>query len=274
LSKNILILFLISTHLTLFAQDNSHLDMKAKANSDGKVVSAKLQLQSPMINFEVAKRHNAEANFISHLTAVVENQIVLDIDISKSSFLLPKPVIKYKFKDINQANAIRYIVTNNKGETKEHVFEIKRENKLQEDKKQFKDPKTSVINLKETNPLVWEAKNSKEAIKELYGSIEDPITDKINLIMPKSIDCDWAIPVNISSDVDLESLALFIDIDTTEASTLAIFSISPFSIVDYKLLIHMRGKEYTLTAIGKDRNGNFYKVTNKGSLPITSDACL
>ena len=264
--------------IIISAQDNSYLDMKAKAKSDGKVVSAKLQLQSPMINFEVAKRHNVEANFISHLTAIVENHIVLDMDMLKTQFLHPKPVIKYKFKDINRTNAIRYIVTDNKGETKEHVFEIKREHKLKENEKQFKDSKTSVVNLKKTNPLIWEAKNNKEAIKELYGLIENPIMNKINLIMPKRVDCDWSIPIEISSDVDLESLALFIDIDTyadtIESSIVTIFSISPFSIIDYKLNITMRGKQYTLIAIGKDKNGKFYKVINKGDLPKTSDACL
>jgi len=264
--------------IIIFAQDSSYLDMKAKAKSDGKVVSAKLKLQSPMINFKVAKRHNLEANFISHLTAVVDNHVVLDMDMLKTQFLHPKPVIKYKFKDIHQANAVRYIVTNNNGEKKEHVFEIKREFKLEEDKKTFKDSILPINNIRETNQLAWEAENSKEAIKELYGLIENPIMNKINLIMPKRIDCDWSIPITISSDVDLESLALFIDIDTyadtTEGSPVVIFSISPFSIIDYKLNITMRGKQYTLIAIGKDRNGKFYQVINKGDLPKTSDACL
>ena len=264
--------------IVIFAQDNSYLDMKAKAKSDGKIVSAKLKLQSPMINFQVAKKHNLKANYIAHLTAVVKNQIVLDIDMSKSRFFRRKPVIKYKFKDIHQANAVRYIVTNNNGEKKEHIFEIKREFKLEEDKKTFKDSILPINNIRETDQLAWEAKNSKEAIKELYGLIENPIMNKLNLIMPKRIDCDWSIPLHISSNVDLKSLALFIDVDaysdTIEGSVVAIFSISSLSIIDYKLNITMRGKQYTLIAIGKDRDGNFYKVSNKGSLPITSDACL
>ncbi len=267
-------LFFLLLPIVIFAQDNTYLDMKAKASSDGKIVTAKLKLQSPMINLEVARKHNVEANFVSHLTAVVEGQTVLDIDLSKSLFLRPKPVMKYKFKDVNQADTIKYIIVNNKGETKEHLFEIKREHKCQEAKKEYKDVKTSVATSRKTNPLVWEAKNSSEAIKELYGTMENPIKNRINVTMPKTIDCDWAIPVHITSDVDLESLALFIDVDTIESSTLAIFSISPFSIIDYKLNVTMRGKQYTLTAIGKDRDGNFYKTTNTGSLPITSDACL
>lgn len=263
------LLFLLLSVIT-FAQDNSYLDIRAKAHSDGKIVKAKLQLQSPMIHFGVGKNSQIEENFISHITAVVENQIVLDV--STNLFLVSKPRIDYKFKDINQANTIKYIITNNKGEKKEHFFEIKREYKLPLNKKQLEDSETSIINFRETNPLVWESKNSKEAIKELYGSIENPIKNKINLIMPKRIDCAWSIPVKVSSDVDLESLAIVID--TVRGSTLAIFSISPFSIIDYELNINMRGEQYTLIVVGKDRNGNFYKETNKGSLPLTSDACL
>lgn len=264
------LLFLLIT-VVIFAQDNSHLDMRAKAKSDGTLVKAKLQLYNPMIDFEAAKNYKMEANFITHITAIVENEIVLDI--STSPFFVNNPVIKYKFKDVNQANAIKYIITNNKGEKKEHFFEIKREYKLLLEKKQFKGSKTSVINFREKHPLVWEAKNSQEAIKDLYGSVENPIMNKINLIMPKRINCGWSIPVRITSDVDLKSLAIFISTDKA-VSPLAIFSISPFSLIDYRFNIKIRGKQYSLITIGKDRNGNFYKVTNKGSLPYTDDGCL
>jgi len=272
------ILLFLFIPIILFSQQNLSFDMKAKAKSDGKVVSAKLRLQSPMINFEVAKKYNREVNFISHLTAIVENDIVLDIDMSKSQFIHPKPVIKYKFKDVHQADEIRYILTNNNGEVKEHLFKIKRDVKSQENKKTFKGSLTSDSNFKKTELLYLEANNSQEAIMELYGLIEKPIMNKINLIMPKRIDCAWSIPMTISTDVDLESLALFIDVETyantIQGSPLAIFSISPISIIDYTFNITMWGKKYTLTVIGKGRDGRFYKVINRGSLPKTSDACL
>jgi hypothetical protein len=249
--------------------------MKAKASSDGTIVKAKFVLKNPMITLEQAKHSKIEANFISHVTATVENNIVLDI--STSPYLSRNPIIKYKFKDLNQSNDINYILTDNKGKQKEHFSEITREYNLPREKKQLRYLNTSVVNFRETNPLAWKAKSSQEAIKALYGSVENPIKNKINLIMPEDTDsvesdCGLSIPVKISSNIDLESLAIFID--KIEGSTLAVFSISPFSIIDYELRVKIGGKQYTLIVIGKDRDGKFYKVTNKGRLPLTYDGCL
>lgn len=261
--------------IVICAQDNSYLDMKAKANSDGTIVKAKFALKNPMITLEQAKHSKIEANFISHVTATVENNIVLDI--STSPYLSRDPVIKYKFKDLNQSNAINYILTNNKGKQKEHFFEIKREYKLPREKIQLKHLNTSVVNFRKTNPLAWKAKSSEEAIKALYGSVENPIKDKINLIMPedsnpRESDCGLKVPVKISSNIDLESLAIFID--NIGGSTVAVISIPPVSIIDYELRVKIRGQQYTLIVIGKDREGRFYQETHKGRLPSSYDECL
>ena len=261
--------------IIVFAQDNVNLNMRAKANSDGAIVKAKFELKNKMISFRTAQYQGIDVDFISHITATVENNVVLDI--STSPFLSRTPVIKFKFKDVKQSNAIRYNLTNIKGKEKEHIFEIKRKHKLALEHKPFTNLNTSVVDFRKTNPLAWKASNSKEAIKELYGLIENPIEGKISLIMPedsnpRETDCGLHVPIKISSKIDLESLAIFID--EIDGSTLAVFSISPLSIVDYKLSAKIGGEQYTLTLIGKDRSGKFYKETNKGKLPLTYDACL
>ena len=268
------ILFLLIP-VVISAQGNSDLDIKAKANSDGTIVKAKFILKNPMITLEQAKHSKIEVNFISHVTATVENNIVLDI--STSPYLSRNPIIKYKFKDLNQSNDINYILTDNKGKQKEHFSEIKRKHNLSREKKQLRHSNTSVVNFRKTNPLAWTASNSKEAIKELYGLVENPIKNKINLLMPedsnpRESDCGLKVPVKFSSKIDLESLAIFID--NIEGSTVAVISIPPFSIIDYELRVKIRGEQYTLIIIGKDREGRFYKATHKGHLPSSYDACL
>ncbi len=261
------ILFLLIP-IVIFAQDNAYLDMKAKANSDGTIVKVKFKLNNPMITFYAAKHHGIEANFISHITATVDNEIVLDMSIS--SYLPRDPFIKYKFKDINQASSIKYTLTDNKDRKKEHSFAIQRKEKISLEQKKIKHSNSSVIDFRKTNPLAWKATNLNEAIKELYGSVEKPIKGEINLTVERT-ECYF--PVEISSKANLESLALFIDTGKL-ALPLAVFSISPFSIIDYKILLKRPVEDYTLVVIGKDRDGKFYKVTKKGHLHSTGDACL
>ena len=254
--------------IIVFAQDNANLDMRAKANSDGAIVNAKFELKNQMISFRTARHHGIEADFISHITAIVENKIVLDMSISP--YLRRSPVIKYKFKDIHQASSIKYTITDIQDRQKEHVFEIKRNQKTLLEQKGIKYSDSIIIDFRKTNPLAWNATNINKAIKELYGSVENPIKSKVNLFLPES-ECSF--PIEISSNIDLESLAVIIETGGI-VSPLAVFSISPYSIIDYKVNARRPYKDYTLVVIGKDREGKFYKETKKGYLHGTGDSCL
>jgi len=269
---NLLVIFLLFPIL-IFATDTKYLYMKSKASSDNKVVKVKFGIKSPMLGYEYyGKRRNLEENFISHITAKVENRIVLDM--STGPYLREDPVIKYKFKDVSHSNKIDYIITDNKGYQKEYSFDIKRNNltQIQLTKKMIPSQKDSITDYRKLKPKAWASLTIEEAVTELYGLVKNPIEDKVSLSGPEKNFCDRDIPIHISSDVDLESLAIFTD--KIEQPTVAVFSISSISIIDISLSIKMYKSctDYSVLVIGKDRDGKFYKTSTKGRIAC-ADGC-
>ena len=74
---------------------------------------AKIAITHNMLTYDQAKRKGKEANFITHITATVENRVVYDA--STSQFLSKNPLIKFKFKG-EKGEMLRITYTQLKGE--------------------------------------------------------------------------------------------------------------------------------------------------------------
>jgi sulfur-oxidizing protein SoxZ len=70
--------------------------MEIKAKFKDGITSVKGMAKHPMITYDAAKNKGIEPNFITHITATVNNKVVLDM--STSQFLSKNPIFKFSFK--------------------------------------------------------------------------------------------------------------------------------------------------------------------------------
>lgn len=286
--NSILIVFFLLIQNILLANEVEHYSLNVKAFSKDGLVKTRLMPLNPtserkkanIQKYEEIKKGRAlkkEANLISHISAKVENEIVFDM--SFNPLYLSSTV--YKFRDISKGTNVQYIITDNKENSKKLDFKFNRRNEQKiPPSEPISNSKNSVIKFRKTKPNIWRSNNIQHAITELYGSNIDIIEDEINLKIPKNVVCNHQIGISISSNMDLESFAIFVD--KVPGITLAVFSCSRFSVIDYKLGLSLyngrplNGKKYTVTIVGKSRDGKFYKATSNGFLSpdLTYDSCL
>ncbi len=126
----------------------------------------------------------------------------------------------------------------------------------------------SAVDFRKEKPDTWKAKNVADAIKALYGDIK-PEESGLSIKVPKIASNGGAIPVQMKSDVQLKSLALFQD--TNPEAAVAVFTIpADVKTVNYMTKIKM-AKSGSITLIGEGTDGKFYKV-NK-SLQVALGGC-
>jgi len=70
--------------------------MRVKAKVKGDVIAVKAMLKHDNLTYDQAKKKGKEANFITHISAKVNDKVVFDA--STSQFLSKNPVIIFKFK--------------------------------------------------------------------------------------------------------------------------------------------------------------------------------
>ncbi|HFQ61876.1 MAG TPA: thiosulfate oxidation carrier complex protein SoxZ [Epsilonproteobacteria bacterium] len=70
--------------------------MKIKAKEKGGIVKAKVAITHDMLTYAQAKKKGREANFITHITGLIDKRIVYNA--STSQFLSKNPLIKFSFK--------------------------------------------------------------------------------------------------------------------------------------------------------------------------------
>ncbi|MDQ1326429.1 MAG: sulfur-oxidizing protein SoxZ [Campylobacterota bacterium] len=70
--------------------------MRIKAKIKGDVVQVKVMAKHDMLTYDQAKKKGAEANFITHINAKVNDKVVYDA--STSQFLSKDPLFQFKFK--------------------------------------------------------------------------------------------------------------------------------------------------------------------------------
>jgi len=128
-------------------------------------------------------------------------------------------------------------------------------------------PATEVkaLNFRKEKPDAWTAEHSPEAIKALYGSDALVKTDKIKFTAPKLAENGGSIPINIKTDLDIESVALFQDANPRSLTT--VFTIPEGAIVNYDFRIKMR-KTAVVTIVAKGRDGKLYTTAKEIDVSI------
>ena len=121
------------------------------------------------------------------------------------------------------------------------------------------------VDFRATKPKAWAAEKSHEAIKALYGNAGLKKTDKIKMKAPKLAENGGSIPINIKTDLDLESLAIFQD--ANPKSLTAVFTIPKNAIIDYDFRIKMR-QTAVVTIVGKAKDGTLYTIAKEIDVSI------
>lgn len=121
------------------------------------------------------------------------------------------------------------------------------------------------VDFRATKPKAWAAEHSPEAIKEMFGTGGLKETDKIKFTAPKLAENGGSIPISISSDLDLETIAIFQDANPRSAT--AVFTVPKDGIIDYDFRIKMR-KTAVVTIVAKGRDGVLYTTSKEIDVSI------
>ena len=97
--------------------------MKIKAKLNDNVVDVKVQAQHDMITYDSAKKKGVQANFITRMTATVNNKIVFEV--SSSQFLSKNPILKFSFKGAASGDTLSMTWVDLLGNTKTETTTIK-----------------------------------------------------------------------------------------------------------------------------------------------------
>jgi sulfur-oxidizing protein SoxZ len=101
---------------------------KVKAKAKNGVCDVQLMFSHPMMTYNQAEKKTGnkdDANFITHITGTVGDEVVLDI--STSQFLSKNPIIKSKFKcdTFKAGDELKIVAQDRKGATAEKTGKIK-----------------------------------------------------------------------------------------------------------------------------------------------------
>jgi len=128
-------------------------------------------------------------------------------------------------------------------------------------------PQLNATDFRATKPDTWSAHTVEDAIKGLYGSIT-PIESGVTVGAPKVASNGGAIPVNIKSDIDAKTVAVFQDANPEAA--VIVFEMHEGGIVNYDIKMKMAASG-TITAVLEGKDGKFY--IGKKTLEVALGGC-
>jgi len=282
LSKYLLILFIISTHFTLFAQENL---LKAVAKQNAQTVEVKAYLRSPMRSEEkeiysdsfgkvLHSKKVLPANYIKHIKAIQGKAFVFDL--ATSIYYAGKSRIKFKYKKPNNANTLDFFITDHKDKTSELNIKIKKSTPLEV----VAINRSSIPIVTKYNPDIWKAKSAQEVINKLSKETAEVLHEHLLTVrtLPKEmfdtlgqnityIQDDRHTVIHIKSDIQLESIAILSD--RNKYALAALLTIPRNAIVDYTLAIKSGAGcckgEAIITILAKGIDGTIYR---DDSLPL------
>jgi len=128
-------------------------------------------------------------------------------------------------------------------------------------------PVTSLTaaNFRETKEKAWTIEKSADAITEMFGAGELKTTDKIKFVAPKLAENGGSIPITLTSDMDITTIALFQDANPRAATI--VFSVPEGQKVDYSFRIKMRQTAF-VTIIAQTKDGSLYKLSKEIDVSI------
>jgi len=95
--------------------------IKAKLKKD--IITVKALANHPMLTYREAKSAKKEVNFITYMTATVNDKVVYEV--STSQFLSKNPYIKFKFKGAQKGDMVVVSWNDLKGTTQTSTGKIK-----------------------------------------------------------------------------------------------------------------------------------------------------
>lgn len=123
---------------------------------------------------------------------------------------------------------------------------------------------------RKTKPTIWTAHTVDDAITAMYGTAA-ATESGVTVTMPDVAANGGAVPVNITSNIDAKSVALFQDANPEAA--VAAFTVHENSIIDFDLKIKLKsdGTPITVTAIVEGKDGKLY--VGKKTLTVALGGC-
>ncbi len=282
MSKQILILLLLSAHLALYAQDNL---LKAVAKQNAQTVDVKAYLRSPMRSKEreiysdsfgnvLQSKKTLPVDFIKHIKAIQGKELVFDL--ATSIYYAGKSRMRFKYRKPNNVNTLDFFITDYKDKTSELNIKIKKSTPLE---KVVKNIGYRPIATK-YNPDIWKAKSAQEVIRKLSKTttkVQDAHLLTVRTL-PKEIfdtlgqdtayiqDSTHAV-IHIKSDIQLQSIAILSD--RNKHALAALLTIPHNAIIDYTLAIKTGAGcckgEAVITVVAKGIDGTIYQ---DNSLPL------
>jgi sulfur-oxidizing protein SoxY len=130
----------------------------------------------------------------------------------------------------------------------------------------------NAVNFREAKASAWEAEKSSQAIKEVFGEevFSGPdkliaVTDKIKMVAPKLAENGGSIPIKLTSDLDIETIAFFQDANPRAATV--VFSVPEGQKVNYSFRIKMRQTAF-VTVVAKTRDGKLHTLNKEIDVSI------
>ncbi|WP_122894055.1 thiosulfate oxidation carrier complex protein SoxZ [Arcobacter peruensis] len=96
---------------------------RIKAKLKKGIVTVKALASHAMLSYQEAEKAKKEVNFITYLTAKVNDKIVFEV--STSQFLSKNPYLKFQFKGAEKGEKVVITWTDLKGETQTSSAKIK-----------------------------------------------------------------------------------------------------------------------------------------------------
>jgi sulfur-oxidizing protein SoxY len=131
-------------------------------------------------------------------------------------------------------------------------------------------PAANAEDFRNTRPTVWTAHTVDDAVMAMYGT-KTMTENGVALKTPDPATNSASVPVNIKSNINAKSVAVFQDANPEAA--VAIFTVHENSIIDYDLNIKLRsdGTPITITAVIEGRDGKLYYGTK--TLKVALGTC-
>ena len=128
----------------------------------------------------------------------------------------------------------------------------------------------SATDWRKEKPAVWKAKTVDDAIKALYGTTT-MIEKGVTVTTPDVAANGGAVPVNVKSDIDAKTVAIFQNANPEAA--VIVFDINQYSIIDFDVKMKLKsvGDPITVTAVVQGKDGKLY--VGKRTLDVALGGC-
>jgi len=107
---------------------------------------------------------------------------------------------------------------------------------------------------RKSKPTVWTAKTVDEAMKAMYGTTTT-VAEGVTVVAPDVASNGGAVPVDVKSDIDAKSVAIFQNVNPESA--VIVYDLNEYSIIDFSIKIKMKASG-TITAVVEGKDGKLY----------------